>query len=486
MTDETHEQQHNEAKALSYLQTDRVTAKPEEDERDVSPDLNDEYINSVRSAIAESDFETAKSLTLSLHPADAADLLEFLDRDTRQELVKALGDHLDGELLSELEPSVRDHILTILSPEYIAKMIADLETGDAVYLLENLPPLKLRAILSQVSGLHRVAVEQAFQYPEDSAARVMRRDFIILPGFWTVGQTLEFCMQSEDLPERFYHIYVADAAYRPVGSISLPDLLRGGGSEKLENLADRDYDRLPPEAPQSEIVYLFEHYRINSVAVVGPGGRMIGVILVDDAVELIQEEAEQDIKQLAGVAGESLNDSLFHVVRNRGYWLGVNLFTAILAAVIISLFGSTIEEYVVLAAMGPLVASMGGNAGSQGLTLAVRALATKTLTETNMRRIIFKELYVGGINGVIFSLIAGGLAIAGAAVGLWEYDLRLFGVISFAMFLEFIAAAASGVLVPLGLQAMRIDPAISAVVFVTTVTDVVGFLGVLGLAAWLL
>lgn len=453
---------------------------------EICPTLDRDYTHRVSAAVQAEDWQAARNLALSLHPADAADLFEFLERDEREKLVTAIGAELTGDILTELEPGVRDHILTILQPREVAKMIADLETGDAVYLLENLPPLKLQAILSQVSGLHRIAVEQAFQYPEDSAARIMRRDFITLPGFWTVAQTVEFCMQSEDLPEKFYHIYVADPAYRPIGSVALPDLLRAKGSVKLEDLADRDFDKLPPEAPQGEIVYMFEHYRINSAAVVGPGGRIIGVILVDDAVELIQDEAEEDIKQLAGVGGEDINDSVARVVRNRGYWLAVNLITAILAAVIISLFGTTIEKYVVLAAMGPLVASMGGNAGSQGLTLAVRALATKNLTDTNMRRVIVKELHIGAINGFIFAVIAGLLALAGAKAGLWDYDAKLFLVISAAMFLEFIAASASGVLVPLGLQAFKIDPAVSAVVFVTTVTDVVGFLSVLGLSAWLL
>lgn len=450
--------------------------------RQATIQLTRDYVQSVERAIWDNELETAHDLTIALHPADIADLLEYLERSERAKLLEAVGEDLTGEMLTELEPRVRDHVLTLLEAPLIAKLVSDIEISDAVYLLENIPPVKLQEILSHISGLHRVAVEQAFLYPEDSAARVMRRDFVSLPSYWTVGQAIDFFMTTKELPEKFYDIYVVNATYKPIGSISLGELLKAGREPSLESLADEDFHPISIEESHSEIAYKFEHYRMNSVPVIGRGGRIVGTILVDDAVEIIQDEAEENLKLLGGVGGEEATDTLWEIVSSRSYWLGINLITAILAAVIISFFGDTIEKYVVLAAMGPLVASMGGNAGSQALTLAVQALATKSLSDTNRNKTIIKEIQVGIMNGLIFAVAMIAMIYIGSLFHLWVFDYRLCIVMAISMMVSLFCAALAGILIPLTLKAFKIDPAVSAVVFVTTVTDVVGFFSVLGLA----
>ncbi|MFT6072752.1 MAG: magnesium transporter [Alphaproteobacteria bacterium] len=450
------------------------------------PELNSEYVDNVEKSLISGQLDIAHDMALALRPADIADLIEFLDRDVRSTLIEAIGCDLSGEMLTELEPRIRDQVLSVLEPKIIAAYITNLDTSDAVYLVENLPPSKLKEVLSHVSGLHRVAIEQAFQYPENSVARIMRRDFLTLPAYWTVGQTVDFCMASKDLPEKFYEIYVVSPNYKPVGSILLTSLIRSHRDIRLEDLAEKDYKPVSVGDQQEDVAYRIEHYRLSSVPVLGHSGRIIGVVLVDDVVEIIQSEAEDDIKQLAGVGGEELSDDIQDVVKNRAYWLGINLITAILAAVVITYFGDIVQKYVVLAALGPLVASMGGNAGSQTLTLAIRGIATRMLTETNMRRTIRKEMIVGVCNGVIFAIVAALLVFMGSWVNLWDADYRMGIVMAAAMLIQLIVAAFSGIAIPLALRALKIDPAISAVVFVTTVTDVVGFFGVLGLASVIL
>lgn len=461
--------------------------KPHHPPEDIpTPELSDAYISLIKYTLDNGQFDQAHDMSLALHPADIADLLEFLDRDHRNNLIEAIGCDLSGEILTELEPRVRDHVLSALDTQVIAEYINDLDTADAVYVIENLAPLKLKEVLSHISGLQRVAVEQAFKYPEDSVARIMRRDFLTLPAYWSVGQTVDFCMESQELPEKFYEIYIVSPTYRPVGAIALTSLIRSSRDTRLEDLAEKEYNPVSVNQSQEEVAYKVEHYRLNSVPVLGNSGRIIGVVLVDDVVEIIQSEAEDDIKQLAGVGGEELDDDIKDVVKNRAYWLGVNLLTAILAAIIIAYFGDVVEKYVVLAALGPLVASMGGNAGSQTLTLAIRGIATRMLTETNRQRTIRKELIVGLYNGIIFAIVAAILVYVGALAGLWAADYRMGIVIAAAMLMELIIAAFSGIAIPLILKSLKIDPAISAVVFVTTVTDVVGFLSVLGLATLIL
>lgn len=476
MTDNNHPQNTDEFQSNHTVTGDSA----------ISPELTNEYIAYVKELLISGQLKLAHDMTLALHPADIADLIEFLDRDVRGILIEAIGSDLSGVILTELEPRVRDQVLYLLEAEIIAKHIANLDTGDAVYILENLSPFKLTQVLSYVSGLQRVAVEQAFKYPENSVARIMRRDFLTFPAYWTVGQTVDFCMETPDLPEKFYEIYVVSPTYKPVGSVPLTSLIRNNRDTRLEDLVEKDYNPVSVNDSQQEVAYQLEHYRLNSVPVLGHGGRIIGVVLVDDIVEIIHSEAEEDIKQLAGVGGEELDDDIKVVVKNRAYWLGINLFTAILAAVIIASFSDVVEKYVVLAALGPLVASMGGNAGSQTLTLAIRAMATRMLTEANTKRTIKKECIIGLCNGVIFAVVVAIFVYAGAIAGLWEADYRMGIVMAASMLIQLIIAALSGIVIPLLLRFFKIDPAISAVVFVTTVTDVVGFFSVLGLATLIL
>lgn len=452
----------------------------------VPPELTNDYIENVKQLLIANELKIASDMTLALHPADIADLIEFLDRDIRNILIEAIHKNLSGEILTELEPRARDQVLNFLEPVIIAGYIADLDSGDAVYLLENLPPLKLKEVLSHITGLHRVAIEQALKYPENSVARIMRRDFLSFPAYWTVGQTVDYCMTSQDLPEKFYEIYIVAPNYKPIGSIALTSLIRSRRETRLEDLADKDYNPVSVNDSQEDVAYQIEHYRLNSVPVLGNGGRIVGVILVDDVVEIIQSEAEDDIKQLAGVGGEELDDDIQHIVKNRAYWLGINLFTAILAAIIIGFFSDIVEKYVVLAALGPLVASMGGNAGSQTLTLAIRAIATRMLTESNIKRTIKKEFLIGLSNGVIFAIVATILVFLGSFADLWQADYRMSIIIALAMLIQLTIATLAGITIPVMLRFFKIDPAVSAVVFVTTVTDVVGFFSVLGLASLIL
>jgi magnesium transporter len=450
------------------------------------PELTNHYVENVKELLVAGQLKIAHDMALALHPADIADLIEFLDRDMRTILINAIGCDLSGEILSELEPRARDQVLNLLQPQIIANYISHIDTSDAVYIIENLPPVKLKEVLSHVSGLHRVAVEQAFKYPENSVARIMRRDFLTFPDYWTVGQTVDFCMESHDLPEKFYEIYVVSPTYKPIGSIPLTSLIRNQRETRLEDLVEKDYNPMSISDSQEDVAYQFEHYRLNSIPVLGHSGRIIGVVLVDDILEIIHANAEEDIKQLAGVAGEELNDDIKDVIKSRAYWLGINLITAILAAVIIASFSDIVEKYVVLAALGPLVASMGGNAGSQTLTLTIRAIATRMLTQTNMRRTIKKELIVGLCNGLIFAITAVILVYIGNWANLWKADYHMGIVMAVAMLVQLTMATFSGIVIPLILRSFKIDPAISAVVFVTTVTDVIGFFSVLGLATLIL
>jgi magnesium transporter len=455
---------------------------------EITPSLTPDLIRQLMNALALGDKNLSKELACPLHPADLADLIALLDYDTRRLLVEALDDDLSGEVLSELEESVRDEVLAWLTPEDVAQALHDLETGDQAYIVENLDESQLKDVLSHMNATDRADLEQILNLPDDVAGRLMRREVIAVPSFWTVGQVLDYSteMGDEHFPDKFYEVYVVDPSFKPVGSVALSDLLRSKRTRKISEITDYDIDRILVTATQDEVIYQFEQYSLVSTPVVDLYGRLIGVILVDDVVELIQEQADHNIKQMAGVGGEDLNDPLHRVVYNRWVWLFVNLWTAILAAVIIDGFSSTIEKYVILAAMGPLVASMGGNAGSQSLTVTVRGLATRTLTITNRKRIIHKEILIGVINGLAFAAIILCITFIGAELKLWTMDLKMSMIIAVAMFVQLCMATLSGVLLPLILKACRIDPAVSGVVFLTTITDTVGFFSVLGLAKWLL
>ncbi|HSD92895.1 MAG TPA: magnesium transporter, partial [Methyloceanibacter sp.] len=351
---------------------------------------------------------------------------------------------------------------------------------EAVYVIEDLDKEEQSDILAKLPPFERAQLERSLEYPEDSAGRIMQTDLISVPPFWSVGQAIDYMRLADDLPDRFYEIFVVDPAYHLIGSVALNRLLRSKRPVTIEQITDRDIHPIQVDADQEEVAREFERYNLTSAPVVDKGGRLVGVITADDIVEVVQEEASEDILKMGGVAGESVTDSVWRTTRHRFTWLFFNLFTALLAASVIGLFEATIEQMVALAVLMPIVASMGGNAGNQTMTVTVRALAMKDLGSANAMRVIGREATVGLLNGLVFALLLG------AVVYFWFGNDELGLVIAAAMVVNFVVAALAGILIPLTLDYLDIDPAVASVVFVTTITDVVGFFAFLGLAAlWL-
>jgi magnesium transporter len=362
----------------------------------------------------------------------------------------------------------------------VAEALQQLDSDEAVYLLENLDKEEQSDILAKLPHFERIALERSLEYPEDSAGRIMQTDLIAVPPFWSVGQTIDYMREADDLPDRFYEIFVVDPAYHLLGSVALNHLLRSKRPTSIDAITDRDVHPIPVEADQEAVARQFERYNLTSAPVIDDDGRLVGVITADDVVEVVQEEASEDILRMGGVAGESVSDSVWRTTKHRFTWLLANLATAILASAVISLFEATIEQMVALAVLMPIVASMGGNAGTQTMTVAVRALATQDLGPVNALRVILRESAVGLLNGLLFAVIMAAIAF------FWFGSGQLGLVIGLAMIVNLFAAALAGILIPLGLEALGLDPAIASGVFVTTVTDVVGFFAFLGLAAlWL-
>jgi magnesium transporter len=375
---------------------------------------------------------------------------------------------------------VRDQVLEVMPTEQVAEALQQLDSDEAVYLLENLDKEEQSDILANLPHFERIALERSLEYPEDSAGRIMQTDLIAVPPFWSVGQTIDYMREADDLPDRFYEIFVVDPAYHLLGSVALNHLLRSKRPTSIDAITDRDVHPIPVEADQEAVARQFERYNLTSAPVIDDDGRLVGVITADDVVEVVQEEASEDILRMGGVAGESVSDSVWRTTKHRFTWLLANLATAILASAVISLFEATIEQMVALAVLMPIVASMGGNAGTQTMTVAVRALATQDLGPVNALRVILRESAVGLLNGLLFAVIMAAIAF------FWFGSGQLGLVIGLAMIVNLFAAALAGILIPLGLEALGLDPAIASGVFVTTVTDVVGFFAFLGLAAlWL-
>jgi magnesium transporter len=412
-----------------------------------------------------------------LHEADVADLLEQLGRNERRALVKLWGVELDGAALSELEEGVRDEIVAELSDEVLAAAVQELETDDIVYLTEDLEEPQKERILKALDDADRFAVEQLLKHAEYSAGRLMQREVVAAPQHWTVGDAIDFMRAEEWLPESFYDLIIVDAGMRPIGMVSLGRLMGSARAEALKDIMWEDIRVFRVDQPQEDVAYGFNKYHLISAPVIEQGGRLVGVITIDDAMEVLEDEAEEDIRRLAGLGDEELSDGVADIARGRFIWLSVNLLTAILASAVISLFTNTIEAIVALAVLMPIVASMGGNAGTQTLTVAVRALATRSLTAKNIGRFVGREGLVGLINGVGFAVLIGLLS--------WAYfsDAKLGAVIATAMVGNMIVAAFAGVLVPLALEKLGADPALASGTFVTTITDVFGFFAFLGLAA---
>ena len=445
--------------------------------RDEEGAIRFEFIEQVRTAVEAADAETLRKLVGELHEADLGDLLEALDPEERPQLIKLMGADFDFAALAEVDDAVREEILDELPPETVAEGVRELDLDDAVYILEDLPEDEQAEILDQLSPPERVALARSLRYPEDSAGRRMQTDYIAVPPAWRVGHAIDYMRETEELPERFYELYVVDADSRLLGAVSLDRLLRTKRPTLVSELMDAERRRVRATDDQEEVARLFERYNLIAVPVVDEADRLVGVITVDDVVDVIEEEAEKDIKALGGVTGdEQLSDSVWTIARGRFNWLLVNLATAFLASSVLGLFEGELQKMVALAVLAPIVASQGGNAATQTMTVAVRALATRELRDSNARRIILRELLVGLVNGVAFAVIAGVAAYAWFKIP----DLGL--VIGLAMICNLAAAALGGILIPLAIAKFRLDPAVSSGVFVTTVTDVVGFFSFLGIA----
>lgn len=450
------------------------------DVRDSEGALLTEFVRSVELALEEDDHGEVRALAGRIHDADLADLIEVLRGEQRNKLIDALGDEFNPGTLSELEEPIRDQVIDAMPNAQVAEAVRELDSDDAVYLLESLNATEQSDILSKIPRRERIALQRSLEFPDDSAGRLMQTDYISVPPFWSVGQTIDYMRDEEDLPETFSFIWVVDPSHHLVGRVPLDRLLRSKRPIIIDNIADHEVHALTAEEDQEEVALEFERYDLISAPVVDDSGRLLGVITVDDIMEVLKDEAEEDIHRLGGVGDESVSDTVFRTTRNRFVWLLVNLVTAILASWVISLFDASIEQMVALAVLMPIVASMGGNAGTQSMTVAVRALAVKELGRVNALRVVSREVLVGLLNGLLFAVIMGVVAL------FWFGSSTLGLVIAAAMVINMLAAGLFGILIPMTLDALDVDPAIASGVFVTTVTDVVGFFGFLGLAAvWL-
>ncbi|WP_377808595.1 magnesium transporter [Azospirillum sp. A29] len=412
-----------------------------------------------------------------LHAADIADLIEQAEPAERADLIDLLPTELDGEVLSYLNPDLRESLIGRFEPQELADAVADLDTDDAVELIEDLDAETRAQILAKLPDAERALVQENLTYDEDSAGRMMQRELVAVPEFWTVGKTIDFVRAATDtLPEDFYDIFIVDPMHRVVGAVPLSRLLRQRRAVRIADLVTGEVDAIPATMEREEVANLFRQYALVSAPVVDAAGRLIGVITVDDVVRIIDEEADDDLRKLSGSGDTGVFSGIGDIARSRVGWLTINLGTAFLASGVISLFEGAIEQIVALAVLMPIVASMGGNAGTQTLAVVVRALATHDLSSANAMRVVGKELLVGLINGGIFAVMVGLIALV------W-YGPLIGVVIGLAMIINLVVAGLSGALIPLGLEKLGVDPAVSSAVFLTTVTDVVGFLAFLGLAS---
>jgi len=419
------------------------------------------------------------------HHSDLADAFGLLDRSLRKRLVESVKDELDPDLLFELEDHLRKEVTDSLTPEAVAEVITEMDSDEAVQVLEDMDEDDRAEVLSSVPREEREDIEVGLAFPEDSAGRRMQTDVVSVGTNWTVGQTIDYLREESDLPEEFLDLFVVDEEARPVGIISLSRILRSPRNTLMREIADETQVLIPAETLQEEVALLFEKYDLTTAGVVDQGGKLLGMITVDDVMEVAREEFEEDVLLLGGVGEETMDDSVLQSSSKRFAWLLVNLVTAALASVVISMFDATIEQMVALAVLMPIVASMGGNAGTQTLTITVRALATKELTSYNTMRAIRKELLVGVLNGLLFACLAG-LATIFIFGDYGESSLLLGGIIAGAMVINMIVAGLSGIILPILLEHAGVDPAVASGVFVTTVTDVVGFFAFLGLASLVL
>jgi magnesium transporter len=445
-------------------------------EGEVLDEVTPELVRRIEDALEQGRGEEARGLLAKLSAVGQAAVLEQVTEEHRDQLVALLKRDLDPEALAELDEDVRDDVLDQLEPKEIAAVARELETDDAATLLEDLPEEERREVLAELPAADRADIETALAYPEDSAGRLMQRSLVKVPDTWSVGQVIDYCREASELPEDVYDLFVVDAQGRLRGSVKLGRMLRTKRPVPIIDLVDPEIPAVPADTPQEEVAHLFRDQDLVSCPVVDRDRRLLGVIMVDDIVDVIDEEAGDDLLRMGGVGLDDIHANTVRTTQRRAWWLAVNLLTAVIASLVIGQFENAIEKIVALAVLMPIVASMGGNAGTQTVTVAVRALAMGELTASNAFRFIAKEFFVGGLNGIIFALLMG------AAVIVWYHDWKLGAVIGAAMICNLLAAALAGTLIPLGLQKAGVDPAVSSTVFLTTVTDVIGFLSFLGFA----
>jgi magnesium transporter len=439
--------------------------------------IRPEFVEEITRCIKAQDAPFLRAVVAELHEADLGDLIAALDAEDRVSLVELTGTDFDFSALNEVDDAVREEILEELEPETVAEGVRELESDDAVELLEGLDEEDQEEILEKLPPSEREEIERSLDYPEGSAGRRMQTEFITVPPDWTVGQAIDFMRDTPDLPDRFYEIYVVDAAKRWQGAVPLDVLLRSRRPVPLTELIEEDRRRVSVGDAQEEVARLFGKYNLVAAPVVDAGDRLVGVITIDDVVDVIEEEADEEIKALGGVTSdEELSDSVWTIAKGRFNWLLVNLATAFLASSVLGLFEGQLEKMVALAVLAPIVASQGGNAATQTMTVAVRALATRELGSANALRVVIREILVGFVNGIGFAIITGIAAVA------WFKIPGLGVVIGLAIICNLVAGACGGILIPMVLEKMRVDPAVASGTFVTTVTDVVGFFSFLGIA----
>ena len=440
-------------------------------------DTDPEFVAELRQAISDLDADLIRQLLAPLHAADIADVLEQLSAGQQGILAELTPDIFSGDVLAEMDPGTREVVMDYLHPSHLAAAIAELDSDDATEVVEELNAVRRAAVLAEISDINREAVEYSLAFDDETAGRLMQREFVAAPDFWTIGHAIDHMRESaDDLPDKFHDLFVVDTGFRPVGEIPVCRLLSAQREVHLTDIMEPPRILVKPETDQEEVAYLFQKYHLVSAPVVDSAGRLTGMLTVEDMVDVIQTENKEDMLALAGVNEADLADTVVRSVRSRAPWLLVNLFTAILASGVISMFEGALERIVALAVLMPIVASMGGNAGTQSLAVAVRAIAERDLTAANSMRVIWRELATGAINGVIFA------ALISTVTLLWFKDWEIAAVIGIAMIVNLSLAGLSGILIPLGLVRAGADPAVASSVFVTTVTDVVGFLAFLGLA----
>ena len=445
--------------------------------RDQEGEIRQEFVAEITRAIHADNTSLLRAIVAELHEADLGDLIGALDADDRVKLVELTGTDFDFSALNEVDDAVREEILEELEPETVAEGVRELESDDAVELLEGMDEEDQEEILEKLPPSERDALERSLDYPENSAGRRMQTEFVAVPPEWSAGQAIDYLRDTSDLPERFYEIYPVDSAQRWQGAVSLDALLRAGRQVPLADLIDEDRRRVSVMDDQEEVARLFGKYNLVAAPVVDTANRLVGVITIDDVVDVIEEEADEDLRALGGVTSdEELSDNVWTIAKGRFNWLLINLATAFLASSVLGLFEGQLEKMVALAVLAPIVASQGGNAATQTMTVAVRALATRELGSNNAFRVVMREGLVGLVNGLAFAVITGIAAVA------WFRIPGLGVVIGLAIVVNLVAGALGGILIPMVLERARADPAVASGTFVTTVTDVVGFFSFLGIA----